>query len=308
MRVLLALVLVAFPAVALAQDAAFPPSSGDAGERAAATTGVGAQAEASDGVGGSGKPLLPAHERPIVWVDPGHGGKMEGAVGHKGVLEKAVALQISKRLEEELARSLGARVLLSREGDQDVELSERMRRANEAGAQVFVSVHCNAMPLGPTRAHAKGVETYFLSAEATGEQARRVAAAENAEARKVKASKDPLANILDDLATTEAHRDASALAYAVHQQLIKDLGATDRGVHQAPFIVLMGAQMPAVLVEVGFLTNPAEAALLTDKEHQGKVARSLAAGIASWLDEVARRRMPLEQLEPPVRQAEGGAR
>jgi N-acetylmuramoyl-L-alanine amidase len=148
------------------------------------------------------------------------------------------------------------------------------------------------MPVGPSRWGTHGVETYFLSAEAGGEQAERVAARENAEARKQQGSGDALANILSDLAQTEAHHDASSLAYSVHQRLVKDLGAPDRGVHQAPFIVLMGAEMPAILVEVGFLTSPVEGPKLADKAYQARIADSLVDGIAAYLGEVANRRKP----------------
>ena len=122
-----------------------------------------------------------------------------------------------------------------------------------------------------------------------------MAARENAEARKTQAGADPLTNILNDLAQTEAHHDASLLAYAVHQRLIKDLGAIDRGVHQAPFIVLMGAEMPAILVETGFLTSPAEAQKLIDKDYQGKIAESLVNGIVAFLGEVASRHKPSDK-------------
>ena len=261
MHALLLVALLAAPVSVAAQDAASPaPDGGELARRG-----------------------------PVVWLDAGHGGKIDGAVGRQGEKEKDVALQIAKRLKEELEKKLGATVGLTRDGDQDIDLTDRMLQANDAHADVFVSVHCNAMPPGWTRSVTHGIETYFLSAEATGEQAARVVALENAEARQAKASGDPLANILSDLARTEAHHDAAALAYAVHQRMVKDLGAPDRGVHQAPFIVLEGAQMPAILVEVGFLTHPAESKLLSDKAYQGKIAASLTAAIAGFLEDLGRR-------------------
>jgi N-acetylmuramoyl-L-alanine amidase len=276
MRLPLALLLVlAVPLRAAAQDAALPTDCGAA---------------------------VPQRQL-VVYLDAGHGGKIDGAIGRQGEKEKDVALKIAKRFKEELEKELGAKVGLTREGDTDVDLTDRMLKANDAHADVFISVHCNAMPLGPSRALTHGIETYFLSAEATGEQAARVVAAENAEARKAKASGDPLANILSDLARTEAHHDAATLAYAVHQRLVKDLGAPDRGVHQAPFIVLEGAQMPAILLEVGFLTHPAESKLLSDKDYQGKLAEALVAGIASFLDEVGRRGKASEPKPKPAADA-----
>ncbi|MGC4117016.1 MAG: N-acetylmuramoyl-L-alanine amidase [Myxococcales bacterium] len=244
----------------------------------------------SDAVGGSGAaaptpaPALPKLDGLTVFLDAGHGGKLDGAVGAKGEKEKNVALAIVKRLKDELAKA-GAKVLLTRAADVDVDLWDRMTKANDAKADLFVSVHLNAMPFGRARAITHGVETYFLSAETTDEQAQRVVAAENGETKRLKRSTDPLANILDDLAQTEAHHDASAFAYAVHQQLIEDLGAADRGVQQAPFIVLMGAQMPAILVEVGFISHPDEGKRLSDKEYQGRVASSLVQGIGAFVEE-----------------------
>ncbi len=225
----------------------------------------------------------------VVCVDPGHGGSKLGAVGPRKQREKDVALQIALRLKEELERTKKARVLLSRGADVDVDLYERPRIANKAQADVFLSVHLNSMPEGAGRGRVHGVETYFLSAEATGEQAARVAALENAEAPQADAGGGDLAAILSDLAQAEAHRDASALAYAVHQKLVKELGAADRGVHQAPFVVLAGAQMPAVLIEVGYLSSPAESERLGDRAYQAKVARGIAAGVGAFFEQIAAR-------------------
>ena len=225
----------------------------------------------------------------LVCIDAGHGGAKPGAVGPRKQREKDVALQIALRLKEELERTRLARVLLTRGGDVDVDLHERPRVANKAQADVFLSVHLNSMPEGPGRGRARGVETYFLSAEATGEQAARVAALENAEAPQAEVGGGDLAAILADLAQAEAHRDASALAYAVHQRLVKELGATDHGVHQAPFVVLVGAQMPAILIEVGYLSSPAESERLCDKVYQAKVARGIAAGMRAFFEQIGAR-------------------
>ncbi|MGI5864338.1 MAG: N-acetylmuramoyl-L-alanine amidase family protein [Myxococcales bacterium] len=224
---------------------------------------------------------------PVVVLDPGHGGPKVGAVSARGDHEKEIALEIARKLKAELEKA-SVRVLMTRENDKDVELKERIRFANEAGADVFVSIHLNSMPKRYWN-KVRGIETYFLSMEATGERARQVAALENAEAGEQAAASDDLAFILNDLAQTQAHRDASRLAYAVHQQLVADLKATDRGVHQAPFIVLMGAQMPAILAEVGFLSHSAEAKQLRDAAHQEKIARSLARAITAFLETVGGR-------------------
>lgn len=253
----------------------------------------------ADGTGGSGGGAeLPNLKGLTLFLDAGHGGLVEGAIGVHGEKEKRISLQIVLRLRDELQKA-GAKVLLTRGSDVDVDLWDRMAWANRAHADLFLSVHCNAVPPQESgRALSHGVETYFLSADATAEQAQRVVALENGEARRLKRSADPLASILDDLAQTEAHHDASALAYAVHQHLVKDLGAADRGVQQAPFVVLMGAQMPAVLVEVGFLTHPAESKLLASEAYQSRIASALLAGIAAFVEE--RRHKPSNEVSPPA--------
>ncbi|HEY3448180.1 MAG TPA: N-acetylmuramoyl-L-alanine amidase [Myxococcales bacterium] len=264
-----------------------------------------------EAVGGSGAAAAPRLDGLTVFLDAGHGGKLDGAVGAKGEKEKNVALAVVKRLREELVKA-GAKVLVSRSSDVDVDLWERMTKANDAKADLFVSIHCNAMPFGRVRAVTHGIETYFLSAETTDEQAQRVVAQENGEAKRLKRSTDPLANILDDLAQTEAHHDASAFAYAVHQRLIKDLGAADRGVQQAPFIVLMGAQMPAILVEVGFISHPEESKKLSDKDYQGRLASSLVDGLGAFVEENGKHLKaadaPASKAVEPKKAAEAPAR
>jgi len=232
------------------------------------------------------QPVLAA--APLVYIDAGHGGVKDGAVGPKKEKEKDITLQVVLLLREEMLKR-GVRVELTRETDVDVGLKDRIRMANEAKADAFVSVHCNSMPLGPARKKVRGIETYFLSAEATNEQARRVAALENAEAGPEEQQSDDLSFILNDLARTMAHRDASSMATYVHQQLVKDLKARDRKVQQAPFFVLMGAQMPAVLVEIGFLSHPSESRKLTQKAYQEQAAAAIATGLTAFLADMERR-------------------
>lgn len=247
----------------------------------------------------------PAEPR-LVCIDAGHGGAKPGALGPRRQREKDLALQIALRLKEELETSRLSRVLLTREGDADVDLHDRPQMANAVEADVFVSVHLNSVAQGAqTRAH--GVETYFLSAEATGEQAARVAAQENAEAPRATTPQGDLAAILADLAQAEAHRDASALAYAVHEKLVHETGAADRGVHQAPFMVLIGAQMPAILVEVGYLSSPAESERLADKRYQAKVARGIAAGVRAFFGTIAAREVGRGGQPPGRGRGEGSS-
>src|SRR6185436_18847930 len=191
-------------------------------------------------------------------------------------------------LKAELESTLHANVKMTRTKDDDVKLAQRVDWANAQKPDLFISVHLNSMPTRKQRRITEGIETYFLSASASGEQAKKVAARENAEFHE-KATKggDTLAFILADLQRSEAHADSSRLAYAVHQELVNATGGLDRGVQQAPFYVLMGLQAPAILVEVGFISHPDEGARLTDTAYQQKAAEAIAKGVAGFLQQVS---------------------
>jgi N-acetylmuramoyl-L-alanine amidase len=229
--------------------------------------------------------LAAAVPRPafVAVVDAGHGGEKDGAIGPGGIREKDVALQIARRVASRL-RAQGGQVLLTRAGDVAVPLASRAALANASRADLFVSIHLNAMP-GPRRGRVHGVETYFLSADATDASATAVAARENADrlaGEPEPSADDPVPGILQDLADTEALTASSRLAYAIHERLVSRLGADDRGVKQAPFYVLAGARMPAVLLEVGFVSHDAESRRLATAEYQDRAARAIAEGVLAW--------------------------
>ena len=165
------------------------------------------------------------------------------------------------------------------------------RWPTSASPTLFVSIHANSMPTQRQRQLHEGIETYFLSASASGEEARKVAARENAEAggQPKGSSGDTLAFILADLQRAETHSDSSRLAYAVQEALVAQTGANDRGVQQAPFFVLMGLEAPAVLVEVGFISHPDESRRLGDAAYQDKLSRAIAAGVQRFLREIDER-------------------
>jgi N-acetylmuramoyl-L-alanine amidase len=219
----------------------------------------------------------------VAVIDPGHGGEKEGAVGPSGLREKELTLQIARRVAVRL-RKQGGKAVLTRTGDVAVALAQRAALANAIRADLFVSIHLNAMP-GPNRARARGIETYFLSADASDSSATAVAARENADRLAgvdEPSGDDPVAGILQDLADTDALSASSELAYAVHERLVGALAAEDRGVKQAPFYVLAGARMPAVLLEVGFVSNAVEGQRLATAAYQERVAQAIAEGIAAW--------------------------
>jgi N-acetylmuramoyl-L-alanine amidase len=215
-----------------------------------------------------------------VVIDPGHGGEDVGAKGPGGNLEKDVTLAIARKLRAALANSLGLQAFLTRDRDEDLALDERAAVANNYKADLFVSIHANASrSLG-----AKGSEVYFLTYTATDEESRRMAALEGGvftPGTPAPGSGD-LALILWDMAQAEHLEESSALASRIHEELAGVTGSQGRGVKQAPFRVLVGASMPAVLVEAAFISNAEEERLLVSDSYQGKVVAALVRGIARY--------------------------
>jgi N-acetylmuramoyl-L-alanine amidase len=215
-------------------------------------------------------------------IDPGHGGHDVGAVGPTGLQEKELALDIARRLAMLLQEELGVRVVLTRARDQFIGLRERTTLANRERADLFVSIHVNAAPV----AAATGTETYFLSNEATDGAARRAAEYENrligVDAGPRSGQPEVLRSILWDLAQSDFQQESSRVADALQTHLDRALRRPSRGVKQAPFYVLGGAAMPAVLVEIGFISNPQEEQRLRDDGYRDRIARALAAGIAAY--------------------------
>lgn len=222
-----------------------------------------------------------------VVIDPGHGGSDNGAVGPGGTMEKDVTLAVSRKLRALIQNSLGYQVFLTRDRDQDLSLDERSAVANNYKADLFLSIHANA-----SRAKAAvGSEVYFLSYQASDEESRRVAMVEGAA---VMPSAPPgtgsdLALILWDMAQAEHLEESSALAGRLEEELALATGNEARGVKQAPFRVLVGAGMPAVLVEVAFISNPEEEKQLASDAYQNKVAGALSRAVARFVRERERR-------------------
>lgn len=229
-----------------------------------------------------------AKNAPHVVLDPGHGGTQEGAIGPNALKEKDLCLAIARKAKALLEKSLHAEVTLTRDEDALIPLPERVDRANHARPDVFVSIHANSMPTRRLRARAAGIETYFLSAAASGDAARQVADRENADvpAQGKRQSGDVLAFILSDLQQADLHADASRLAYAIHGKVVAATGAADKGVQQAPFYVLTGVSAPSVLIEVGFISHPEESRKLSTAAYQGEIARGIADGVAAFLRQV----------------------
>ncbi len=214
-------------------------------------------------------------------IDPGHGGKDPGAIGRGGTREKDVVLTIAKELKRLLSERLGIRVVLTRTGDYFVPLRERTARANNERADLFISIHANAA-LG--RARGGGFETYFHSLALT-EEAKAVARRENAVIRLEKGSRRAMSQaefILWDMAHNTYLNESSELAILAQEGLDKKLKIRNRKVDQAHFYVLSGADMPSILVEVAFISNPREENMLRNPDFQKRVAEGLYNAIALY--------------------------
>ena len=230
----------------------------------------------------AGHPSLAGPSRTVV-IDAGHGGVdpgMSGPIGarHK-IYEKDVTLAVTLKLGKAL-KARGVKVVYTRTTDTLINLYDRGPIANEAHGDLFISIHVNAAnPKWQNAAAARGFETFFLS-EAKTEDARRVEAMENSAARYdtgTPTSKgDPLSFILDDMQQNEHLRESMKLADAVQDELATVEPGPDRGVQQAGFVVLGTAFMPAVLVEIGFGSNRADAAYMTNPQSQTKLAGAIA--------------------------------
>jgi N-acetylmuramoyl-L-alanine amidase len=230
----------------------------------------------------------------VVVLDAGHGGRFphDGAHGAHGLLEKDVALIVAQKTREML-EGQGATVILTRDSDLDVSLAERARVANEAGADLFLSIHCNSMESREDRQITRGIETYFLSPDPTDAEAKMLAELENGGPDALPAQKpiDAVSGILADLALGQARSDSATLAAIVHRHVVRGTFAQSRGVRQAPFLVLSGTKMPSALVEIGFISHPAESRLLAKAAYQDKVAAALADAVREFADKVLSRRL-----------------
>ena len=218
----------------------------------------------------------------VIVIDAGHGGQDVGAEGVNGTYEKDVTLSIAKRLRDFIREDFpSTKVVMTRDADVFIELYKRTQIANEAGGKLFVSIHCNSMPLKPHPAH--GCETYILR-PGRNDDAARVAALENASVKFEKSTSRYQGMTADQIIiATMAQRSfvrlSETFASTIQREVTAETPLTNRGVSQAGFYVLVGASMPNVLVETGFLSNVADAEYLASTKGQKSLARSLANAI-----------------------------
>jgi N-acetylmuramoyl-L-alanine amidase len=213
-----------------------------------------------------------------VVIDPGHGGHDTGGIGPTGFTEKELVLDLAKRLKTLIETQLGAEVVLTRQEDDFVALENRTQIANDGKADVFVSIHANYSSEKAVR----GVETFFLNLNTQSRDALATATRENAASEK---KIHELQDLLQKIVMNDKEDESRELAQHVQKAMSKRTNAgTNRGVKQAPFVVLIGATMPSVLAEVSFISNPEEEKRLKTSEYRQEIAESLLQGIKSYAE------------------------
>lgn len=213
-------------------------------------------------------------------IDPGHGGKDPGAVGYRGTKEKDIALDVAKRLEKKLSKNMNVKIIMTREEDIFLRLSERTKIANESNGNLFISIHTNAAE----DRRASGFETFLIGPN-KNEAAVRVAARENAVLELEGKTGKNLTN--EDLIQATIAQSAFAskseqFASMVQKEIKKRVQSKDRGVKQAGFYVLMGASMPNVLVELGFISNPSEEKKLRSPQYRDQLATAIYRAVEQY--------------------------
>lgn len=261
-------------------------ASADLAGAGAAPTPAPARPAASDAAG----PRSPAGPRPVrrVMIDPGHGGHDPGTVNRRtGAREKDIVLAVSRLLHEELERRAGIEPMLTRGDDRFIPLKQRPKMAREAEADLFISIHVNAEPRGSS---ARGFETYYL-APARNDESARVARLENSvlelEGEEAFGAGDEGIDKIVAMLTRDDNRDVSGRLGGFVQNAFRDtIEGPDRGVKPGPFWVLVGAtgHMPAVLVELGFITNSEDERRLTSTKEQKRLAVAIADAIEEYFD------------------------
>jgi N-acetylmuramoyl-L-alanine amidase len=219
-----------------------------------------------------------------VVIDAGHGGKDTGTIGHSGLLEKDLVLDVALRLGNLIRQKLGAEVVYTRSDDTFIPLGERTEIANKAKADLFISIHANSSP-DPS---ATGVETYFFNLHGD-KKAQDVAMRENAAAENAISDLNDLLKKAVLQTKLEESRDfAQKVQDSLAVNSVKmNSNAHDRGVRKAPFVVLIGASMPSILAEIGFVSNPHDEKLLRRGDQRQKIAEALFKGVADYANSLS---------------------
>lgn len=224
--------------------------------------------------------LVPAGAIRTIAIDAGHGGAEEGARGQNGALEKHITLSVARRLKAALENRLGVRVIMTREGDQSVGLDERAAVANNNKADLFISLHANAS----VRPAVTGAEVFYLSIEEYGEEAQRAALSPRGSLPVFGGGSRDIEVVPWSLAQARHIEQAGIFARLLERSLRTRVAMSPRAIQQAPFRVLVGANMPAVLLEMGFMTNAGQEAQLTSDGYQNEVVQALVEAVVQYRD------------------------
>jgi len=218
----------------------------------------------------------------IIVLDPGHGGKDSGAIGYQRRYEKRAVLKIALKCAKELKKR-GYRVYLTRSGDYFVKLRNRTRFANRKKADLFISIHANAAPKKSKYLISKGLETFFLSPDRSN-RSKHIAALENKSDMTDMDyySKNIFLSVMNRAKIVQANKMALDVQQGVLKSLRKKYSVVDGGVREAPFWVLVGAQMPAILIETGYITNPTEGLRLFNFQYENLLAKGIADGVDNY--------------------------
>ncbi len=226
-------------------------------------------------------------------IDPGHGGHDTGTIGPTGFMEKELVLDVAHRLGALITQRLGSEVVYTRSDDTFIPLEERTNIANDKKADLFLSIHANSSQLP----HIAGSETFYLNFT-TSEEALEVAARENATSQ---TSIHDLQTLVQRIALNEKVQESRELANilqrAMYSGLPRNRSFKNRGIKKAPFVVLIGAQMPSVLAEIAFLSNPKDESLLKKPDYRQKVAEALFRGVSQYADALSHLQVARQRLQ-----------
>ncbi len=211
-------------------------------------------------------------------IDPGHGGSEQGARGPSGTLEKNVALSIARQLKAAVESRLGLRVLLTRSGDETVALDSRAAFANNNKADLFISIHANAS----VRSSVTGAEVFYVTLGEYAAGPRGPVSEPGALLPTLGGGERVVDLILWEMAQAQHLNESARFARLVEDEMRQRVPMSPRAIQQAPFRVLIGANMPAVLVETGFITNPTEEKRLNSSEYQSQLVNALLSAVVRF--------------------------
>ena len=220
--------------------------------------------------------------KPVIVIDPGHGGRDPGAIGKKGTQEKGITYQAAQELKAILARSGKYKVIVTRKGDQYIAHEERLRIARAGGADLFISIHADST----SNKSARGASVYTLADRAKGRSKRIVDTQNWILDVDLTTQSDPVGDILVDLAQRKTESQSEQFANILLKNLEGKTQLIGNSHRRAGYFVLLAPDVPAVLLELGFLSNPNDEALLKSKKHRGKILGAVKSSVDQYFKQI----------------------